>query len=187
MRLEEYIKVNEFRYLSEIITLGEVMGLDETSEPTYKAIKSVGEKLGLKVLKSDSLFDYLKRAGKLIDDLVRLASIYLLTDIRNKKIKSEIVRDARKIIKKIDKKELMAFLMQLDRSTLGITAHLRHITMSIFGVEITTYNRWLKDVDYLKSEIKNLKAALNRLEGVEDEKEVLKHFEIMMNKLESNK
>ena len=187
MRLKEYIKDNKFRYLAELISLGEVLELNETSDQTLKALRSVGDKLGLKVVRSDSLFDYLKRAGKATDDLVRLASLYLLTDISNSKFKSEIVRDAKKILKKLDKREIMAFIMQLDRSTLGITSHLRHITMSVFGVEITTYNHWLKNVDYLKNEIKNMKITLKGMQGTEDEIKALKYFENLVRSLEIGK
>lgn len=187
MRLKGYIKDNKFRYLTELISLCEVMELNETSARTLKALRTVGNKLGLKVVASDSLFDYIKRAGKNIDDLVRLAAIYLSTDVANKKFKNEIIVDAKKILKKLDKREIMAFLMQLDRSTLGITAHLRHITMSVFGVEVTTYNHWLKNVDYLKSEIKNMKSTLKGMKDTEEEIIVLKHFENLVASLEAGK
>jgi len=187
MRLKQYIKNNKFIYLTELLSLCEALEINETSSATLKALRSVGDKLGLKVVPSDSLFDYIKRAGKGINDLLRLSAIYLSTDITNKKLLGEITSDAKKILKKLDKREIMAFLLQLDRSTLGITSHLRHVTMSVFGVEITTYNHWLKNVDYLKKEINNMKYTLKGMKDTEEEIIALRYFENLVKSLEAGK
>jgi hypothetical protein len=101
----------------------------------------------------------------------------MITDITDSKSRQDIVKDAKTIIKKVNRKNLMSFLMQLDKLTLGITSHIRHIIQSVFGVEITTYNYYKQDLDYLKTEINNIRYVLKKMGNTEKELNLLKNLE----------
>ena len=83
----------------------------------------------------------------------------------------------KKKIKAIDKKQLMAFLFQLDKASFGITAHIRHILQTLLGVEVTTYNRWMEDYEYMQKELKHIKTVLDRVGASKEEYEALQKFQ----------
>lgn len=177
MRFQSYINEGKYKNFHAIIMLCDDIYVNEMTDKTFNTIKSAGGKLGLKVAKSNTLFGLLKSAGKDVDEIVRLAALYMITDITDNKSRQDIVKDAKSILKKVNIKNLMTFLFQVDKLSLGITSHLRHIMMSIFGVEITTYNYYKQDIDYLKSEINNIKQVLKRMGNTENELKLLKNLE----------
>jgi hypothetical protein len=125
--------------------------------------------------------DYIKRAGSGIENLLRYATLYAFA--RDPKQKKEFVEDMRKSMKTMSKKEVISFFMQLDRAALGITAIPRHVLMSVFGLEIATYNQWMEDVDYMKKEIKHIRKTLKRMGDTEAELKALDKFEKKISKL----
>lgn len=129
---------------------------------TFEAIKKAGNKLGFKVKKSDTLFDYIKKFGTGFEDLLRYACLYLYTDVRDSSIRKELVQDMKQTLKGVNKEELTAFFMQLDRASFGLTGHLRHIFMSLFGIEITTYNKFVTDKEWLEKEFKDIEDVLKK-------------------------
>ena len=177
MRFDKYLKNNEFKYLKELICLGEYIELNEVSNETFKEIRHLPGKMGFKVTKTDTIFSYLKRASKGVDELFRIASLYLITDIKDSKSRAELVRDAKKEISKLNIKEVTAFLLQLDKSSLGLTSQIRHILISVFGIEITTYNKWMEDVKFIKDELRQIKIVLKRMKAGDKEFKALENFE----------
>lgn len=175
MKFKQYLKDNEFKYFSEYLLICE--RTTPLPDDVYNALKSVGKKLGLKVEKSDTIWDYLKRAGKGLNSLMRDAAIYLSTDIRNTKLKNQIIKDIKKDAKKLNKKEIAAFLMQLDKSTFGITAKIRHVLQTILGVEVSAYYNWESDMEYLEKELKHIKRVLERMGNSEKEMKALEKFQ----------
>jgi hypothetical protein len=180
MRLEKHIKQSEL--LIDYLYFMDDFGLDESiSDHAFNAIRNFGLKLGIKVKRSDTIFKYLKDAGKDVQDLVRLASIYLSTDVSNKKFKKEVTQDAKKIVKSVDKKEIAAFMLQMDKASVGLTSHIRHIMQSIFGLEVTIYSNWKNDIDYMKSEIKHIKHILKKMDAKEEMKTINKLENMILN------
>jgi hypothetical protein len=180
MRLEKHIKHNEL--LIDYLFFMEEFGLDESiSDSTFSAIRNFGLKLGIKVKRSDTIFKYLKDAGKGVQDLVRLASIYLSTDVSNKKFKKEVAQDAKKILKSVDKKEIAAFMLQMDKASVGLTSHLRHIMQSVFGLEVTIYANWRSDIDYMKKEMRHIKNILKKMDAEEEMKTLNKLENMILN------
>lgn len=177
MRFQSFINEEKYKNFTAIVVLCDDVYVNEMTDKTFNTIKSAGSKLGLRVAKSNTLFGLLKNAGKDVDELVRLAALYMITDITDSKSRQDIVKDAKTIIKKVNRKNLMSFLMQLDKLTLGITSHIRHIIQSIFGVEITTYNYYKQDLDYLKTEINNIRYVLKKMGNTEKELKLLKNLE----------
>lgn len=172
MRLKQYTDKQSYPFLSGYMSLMEFASpINEVSDETFETIKAVGKTLGVRIKRSDSLFDYLKRAGRGINDLFRHTALFLSTDLGNKDMQRKIIQDAKQTIRKLDKKELVAFLLQLDRGTLGITSHIRHVLMSFFGIEIATYNKWLEDKIYIEKELRHIKIVLKRMGFDEKSKE----------------
>ena len=113
---------------------------------TFIAIKKAGDKLGLNVKESETVFSYIKKFGGGFEDFLRYACLYLYTDVRDSG----------------SRKELAAFLMQLDRASLGLTSHIRHILMSLFGIEIATYNNFVSDREYIEKNFKKVEKVLKK-------------------------
>jgi hypothetical protein len=183
MKFKQYLKDNEFKYFSEYLLICE--RTTPLPEDAYKALKSVGEKLGLKVNKSDTIWDYLKKAGKGTNNIMRNAAIFLSTDIRNTKLKNQIIKDIKNDAKKLHIKEIAAFLMQLDKSTFGITSKIRHILQTILGVEVSAYYNWENDMDYLEKELKHIKRVLERMGNSEKELKALEKFQNVILNMEN--
>lgn len=180
MKLEKHLKEHNypnFEFLCFIATLNDSVINEAVSQKVFDFLDKAAQKLGLRLKRSDTIYDILKGAGKGVQDLVRTATLYLMTDIKDKKSRSILVRDAKKIIMKADKKEIANFLLQLDRASLGITAHLRHIVMSIFGIEIAAYNKFLPDSEYIKKELHHVRQILRKRGLEQKEIDVLKDLE----------
>lgn len=156
MNFKNYLKADNFPYLNNYILMLEHTSLDEKRGPSPEALnmaKKLGKKMGFRINPSDTIFDYLKRASKGINDLFSLTSLYLFTDIKDRKSRADIVKNIKRTIGKVDKKEVAAFLMQLDRASIGITAHVRHALMSLTGIEVTTYNQWQGNKKFIEQEL----------------------------------
>jgi len=165
MKFERYKREHDypnFELLCFIATLNDSVINEVVSQKTFDVLQKAATKLGFRLKRSDSIFDYLKGMGKGIQDLTRTAALYLMTDIKDKKSRRLLVHDAKKIIGRADKKEITGFLLQLDRASIGLTAHLRHIFMSIFGLEVATWNRWLPDSEYIEKELHHVRQVLRK-------------------------
>lgn len=186
MKFKQYLKEqNKYKFFNEYLLLLEYLQpLNELSDKNYQLVKKLGVKLGIKVKKSNTLFDYLKSAGTVINDLFRTSCLFLITDVTDNESRKELIRDAKNIIKRIDKKSIFAFLMQLDRGTLGLTGPIRHVLMSFFGLEITSYNTTLNNINYLKKELKHIKQILKKMNLSKEEINSLKSFENLVKNLE---
>jgi hypothetical protein len=183
MKLSKHLKEHNypnFEFLCFIATLNDSVINEAVSQKIFDFLDKAAQKLGLRLKRSDTIYDILKGAGRGVQDLVRTATLYLMTDIKDKKSRSILVRDAKKIIMKADKKEIANFLLQLDRASLGITAHLRHIVMSIFGIEIAAYNKFLPDSEYIKKELHHVRQILRKRGLKQKEIDVLKDLEFKL-------
>lgn len=167
LKEQEYIE--NFIIITELANSSEV---NEMSKKTVEYIKQLGKKFGVRVKPSESIFTYLKRFGKGMDDLFRIASLYLLTDIKDRESRRQLEQDAKEVLKKVKKKELIAFLIQLDKLSFGLTAHFRHFFQSVLGLEIATYNKWMEDKEYIEKEVRHIKNVMKRM-GLENSKEMI--------------
>lgn len=168
MRLRNFVEESQTERFKGLMILLETMEINEMSDETFQAIKRLGKKMGFRVKKSDTLFDYIKRAGKNMEDLLRLATLYGMTDIKDRETRKELTQDMKDTFKKVNKRDLAAFLLQLDRGVGGLTAIPRHVLMSLFGIEVATQNTWLADKEYLEKEFRHIKKVLKRM-GAEKE------------------
>lgn len=154
--------------------------LDEMSIPEnlFNSLKRIGEKIGVNVKRSDTIFDYISRAEGGLVDLYTYASLYFLSS--DNKQKEELKQDMKNILKNFNVKEITAFLMQLDRATFGITAHVRHILMSLFGIEIATYNKIHTDVELIQKEIQKVRMLLDKIKAEPKVISALDNFQFLL-------
>jgi hypothetical protein len=175
VRLRRHLTNNNF--LNDYIMVCESLNINEMSSDTFRKIEAIGKKLGFKVKKSKTLMDYLRSAGKGVEDLLRYATLYMMTDVTDSKSRKELVRDAKATLKSVNKKDVAAMLIMLDKVSLGLTSHVRHVFQTVFGVELSTVNYWMDDVEYIEKELKDIRVVLNRMEGMEKEIAALDKFE----------
>jgi hypothetical protein len=175
MRLEKYI--NESNPLEDYLVLCESLQLDEMTDSTFTKLKQAGKKMGFHVKKSKSLVDYFKNINTGVEDLLRYAALFMLTDVRDNASRKELTQDAKKVFKRIKKKDVTNMLLQIDKNTVGVSSHIRHIFQSAFGIEVTSYTNWLKDAEYLQTSLNGMEVTLKRMGDTEEELKALARFE----------
>lgn len=188
MKFDEYLKPIEFTYLTEYVTICEAAMISEMSNKTFEEIRMAAKKLGLRVNRSDSVFDFLKDVGGTVSDFFRSAVLYASTDMSDKKTKQTFVNDMKSSFSRINKKEMTAFLLVLDKSTLGLTSHVRHILQGLFGIEVTgyyqLYQQHQQNIINMRRELKTLKAHMDSRDAGPDDIKILTHFENLIDNLE---
>jgi len=176
-RFENYLneKPTFFKdYLILCESLG--IGLNEMTDDTFHKLKKAGKKMGFNVKKSKSLVSYFKSINTGAEDLLRYAALYMLTDIKDNASRKELTQDAKKVFKRINKKDVTNMLLQMDKSTIGVTSHVRHIFQSAFGIEVSSYTNWLKDAEYISNTLKDLEITLKRMGDTDEELQALDKF-----------
>lgn len=139
----------------------------------FNNIKKVGSMVGLNIKRSDSLIDYVSSAEAEIQELFNLLCLYILAPKEEKpKMKAEIKAK----LKKVNTRRLAAFFMLVDKMAFGMTSIIRHLLIGVFGVEISTYNKWSSDISYILSHLEKIKSVLMSLSPTQEEIDAFNHF-----------
>ena len=133
----------------------------------FNNVREVGKKVGLNVKRSDTFFDYLEVAGKEFIDLYNLLCLYLLSSTPSER--SSLKSDIKQELSKVNGRRLTAFILMADKMSFGITSLIRHILMSVFGIEISTYNKWDSDISYILSHLSNVGKVLMKMSPTDEE------------------
>jgi hypothetical protein len=176
MRFENYLN-DKSSFLKDYLVLCESLELNELKDDTLKKLSQAGKKIGFKVKRSKSLVDYFKGINTGVEDLLRYAALFMLTDIKDNASRKELTQDAKQVFKRIKKKDVTNMLLQIDKSTVGVSSHIRHIFQSAFGIEVTSYTNWLKDAEYISNTLKDMKITLKRMGDTDAELQALAKFE----------
>lgn len=162
---EEYLDDNMLQDLIDGLEYGKI---NEAMIPdvVFNNIKSAASKVGFKVKRSDSIFDYLASAGSEIQELFSLICQYIVAEKENK---SELKSQIKTALGKINHRRITAFVLMLDKMTFGLTSIVRHILMYVFGIEITTYNKWENDINYILTHLGKVKKVLMGMSPTEEE------------------
>lgn len=158
--------------------------LDEMGVPAslFNYMRDAGAKMGINVKRSDSIFTYIAKVEGSIVDLFTYATLYFFATDKNQR--RELYNDMKSLITSIDKRELAAFLVQLDKSTMGLSSFIRNTLQSLFGIEIATYNKVLPELDWILKEIPKIRSALERMKADAQSFVALDRFELVVkNKL----
>lgn len=135
--------------------------LNEMSDEHFNAIKRLGNKMGLKVSKSHSLFSLLKKFGKDVTNVISLTARYHFARLtRNKKKEQELKSKLDRALTKTTRRDVAAFFLQLDKSSLSLTSIPRHILQSVFGLEISVYSQWKESKDYILTSLSKVEDVL---------------------------
>jgi hypothetical protein len=86
----------------------------------------------------------------------------------NPKKASKLKTELDKALTKTTKKDVMSFFLQLDKNLLSLTSIPRHILQSFFGVEVSTYNQWKEEKEYILDSLEKIKKVLQRMDGEHD-------------------
>ena len=188
MKFNEYLKSEEFTYLTEYVTMCEAAMLSEMSNEKCEEIRIAAKKLGLRVNRSDSIFDFLKEVGGVTADFFRAAVLYASTDMKNKKMKHILKNDMKASLRRINKKEMSAFLLMLDKSTLGLTSHIRHIMQGLFGIEVTgyyqLYQQHQQNIINMRRELIVLTKHMKSRNATPEDLKIVTHFQNLIDNLE---
>jgi len=185
MRLHQHLKNNEFVLLYELLDIlyyiKEKPIITEGIVPDilFNSISNLGSKLGFKIKRTNSLFTYLSKAEDNLTDLVTYLTLYALAN--NSKQREELKDDIKNQLAHINKKELTDFFMMLDKGFFGLSSLLRNFLISVFGVEITTYKKWVGDLEFIQNKLKEIKIALLRLNPTKEEMSAFEDFENIIN------
>jgi len=180
MRLNKYIQDNNFPYLSSLLylTKNDIVNEHIIPDNLFNLLKKIGEKIGINVKRSDTIFDYIEKAQSNLVDLFTYATLYFLS--KNPKQKEQLKKDMADVLKNVNVKEITAFLMQLDRATIGLTAHVRHILMSLFGIEIATYNKIHTDIELIQKELQKIRMLLSKIKAEPKILSAFDNFEFLL-------
>lgn len=134
---------------------------DIVPDSVFNNIKTVGNKVGFKVRKSDTLFDYLSAAEEEIGNIFNLVCLYIIA--RNATVRNELKTEIKQALSKINTRRLVAFFIQLDKFTIGIVSIVRRVLQNVFGIEISSYNSWAKDIEYVLSNMEKIRQVLMKM------------------------
>ena len=180
MRIKQYLKNDEYAILFELLDVlyyNSVLSEGIVPDIVFNSLKRLGNKLGFKISRANSFFDYLAKAEEGLSDLVTNLTLYALADGKQKE---ELKDDIKHQINHVNKKELSNFFLLLDRSMFGFSSFLRNILIAVFGVEISTYKKWSDDIDFIEDKIKEIRIALFRLNPTKEEVDALDDFETIV-------
>lgn len=183
MRFQRYLNEAEGITLLSEIALYYSMN-EAVQDKLFTFVKKMGHELGFKVRKSESLISYLKRVDKNMEELIRNLSLFMMTDIKDNETRKELFQDTKDLLRRVDRREVVNFLLQLDKISLGLTAHLRHALQSIFGIEVAAYGQWKDYKWYVLKELDAVENVLKKMKGTEKEIEAVQSLKARMHELD---
>lgn len=186
MKLKNYLNEEHYPCLETLLLILNNNRIDENkiTDTLFSGIKKLGSHIGLKVNKVDSVFNYIARAEDEMYDLITYATLYLLTT--DKKMKDELYNNMKDIVQKTNPKRIASFFMQLDKLSFGFTSMFRTMFLTLFGIEISAYYKWVDDISYLKKELKQMRKVLTRMSAPENLISSLDDFEDRILSLQTN-
>jgi len=167
----EYLKKDNIFEDISLIILNENIGVPDS---VFDNIKKVGNKIGIQIKRSDTIFDYLERAGKEVSNIIGLICKYIIT--KNGKEKDDLKLKLKSDIKSVNRQRIVSFIMEIDNSFIGLSSMLKLVMRNIFGIEITNYKEWLNDVEYILTSLKKIKKVLIDMNASQDEFDIYNNF-----------
>ena len=154
--------------------------LDEAiSDDTFHKLQSLGFKFGIKVRRSKTFLDILGNAGKGVLELMKLVAHYSVeADLLDTKARKKLESDIKQQFSKVKREDVIAFIVNVDKTFLGLTSIPRHVLQNLLGIQITSYDNWQSHYDYIE---KNMEKMIAALQTVGDEKDIILAKQIYQN------
>lgn len=176
---EEELSDNIFLDFSEVLSHSHRLNEAVVPDSVFQNIRRVGEKIGFKINKSDTVWDYIARGEKEIVEIFDLVCLYILATDEGSK--NELKIEIKQALLSVNRKRIVAFFVQLDKFTFGIVALVRRVIQNVFGVEITSYNQFQQDIDYILTHLGKVKKVLLKLDPTKEEMGAYNHlYDVIM-------
>lgn len=158
-------------YIKEDYTLGfyQIFGTNEISDELFVKLQKLGHKMGVKVRKSKTFQDQIKKAGTGVLHLMKLVADYSVhADVLDPAPRKKLESDIKSQFSKVRKEDVVSFIVNLDKSFLGLTSIPRHVLQNLLGITITSYDNWQSGVDYVKTNMEKIVSVLDDMGDEED-------------------
>jgi len=173
MKFQQYLNEREFNILGFIYLTNEI---NEVSDEFLASLQKLGQKMGIKVRKSKTFQEQLGKAGKGVLHLMKLILDYSVhADILDKEPLLQLEKDIKLQFSKVQKEDIISFIVNIDKTFLGITSIPRHIMQNILGISISTYDNFQSNHDYVYKNMTKIIATLHAM-GDTDNEELAKNF-----------
>lgn len=170
MRFQQYLDdENPFQILEYYMIFGDQLNEMGLKDDTFLKIQALGQKMGIKVRKSKTFHLQLKKAGVGIAHLMKLVFDYSLhADIMDKDARKKLEQDIKAQFAKVNRQDVISFIVNVDKTFLGITSIPRHVMQNLLGITIATYDNWRSDQDYIKVNLEKIISVLDSMGDTED-------------------
>ena len=169
MRFKNYINEDEE---NPFAVLGFYQIFDTTNEITDETLvklQTLGQTMGIKVRRSKTFQEQMKKAGKGVMHLMKLDLDYSIhADIMDSKARNKLAADIKTQFSKVKKHDVISFIVNIDKSFLGLTAIPRHVLQNVLGISITSYDNWETNQDYVIKQLQKVQAVLASMKDEED-------------------
>jgi len=150
--------------------------IDESLIPdtVFNDLVKAGSKVGFRIKRSDTFFDFLKNTEKILQDVVVDIVKYIASNDsgEKEKLKRKITTD----LNHMDKRKIIAFLINLEKISFGYVGIVKNLVLGFIGVEITTYNRLRDNRSYILEQLLKIREVLEKSPDNKDEIEAWEVF-----------
>lgn len=145
--------------------------LNEVSDEFLVKLQTIGKKMGIKVRKSKTFQNQINKAGKGVIKLMKLVLDYSVhDDIFDIESGKRLEKEIKTQFGQVKKEDVISFIVNIDKSFIGITSIPRHILQNVLGISITSFDNYVTDVDYIE---KNMSKIISVLSGLGADEEVV--------------
>ena len=169
MRYSEYIKEEDVN--PNILGFYHMFNqLDEMlSDDTFQKLQALGFKFGIKVRRSKTFQNILAGAGKGVLELMKLVAHYSVhADVMDRAARAKLEADIKAQFAKTSREDVIAFIVNVDKTFLGLTSIPRHVLQNILGIEMSSYNNWQTNQRYVELNMEKIIGALKAMDDDEN-------------------
>ena len=142
---------------------------EQAIEQAFLKIKEWGAKAGFKVEKTKSIAQMLIDAGMGVKKFMALLFHYLANeDVLDEAARKKLEADLKTMYRSIDEREVIAFLMALDKLSFGVTSAPRKFLETLVGIKMSAYNTYETEMEQLIGALANAEALLAKMGYKED-------------------
>lgn len=130
----------------------------------FLKMKEYGAKMGVKVERTKSIAEMLMDGGRELQRFVSILFHYsthadVLDTAERKKLESDLKTE----FKNVDEREVIAFLVALDKLSLGVTSVPRKFLETLIGVKMSAFNTYESELEQLTNSLINAESLLLKM------------------------